>query len=194
MHQIHRGHFAQQIEIAEDQRIFRDDADRLPRFERDFQALPRDAKPPFGRLITIGHARHDDRFRHPLRPREKRPQQRRRVVLDHDSRFEIQAGVEAQILMRRPGIAVRAAVGAAAIGIQAIAKRNIGTVVFRDDGLRLIGEILGFAMVEFGQQFFVVFALLEVGLDPNGFESVRQMQMRSAAFRVRFRLIGRHGD
>ena len=66
------------------------------------------------------------------RPRNSR-QQRRRIVLDEHLRLEIEPGAEAEILVRRPGIAIRAAVRAAAIGIEAVAERDVGAVVFRDD-------------------------------------------------------------
>ena len=57
------------------------------------------------------------------------PQQLRRVVLDEHLRLEIEPRVHAQRFVRRPGIAIGAAVLAAAIGIDAVAERNVRAVV-----------------------------------------------------------------
>ena len=109
VHQPGGGQRGEQIEIARDQRVFRDDADRLPRCERHFQALPREAKFALGGLVAIGHARECYGFGLPRRPGEKLAEQCRGIVLDQNFRLEIQPGVEPQILVRWPGVAIREA-------------------------------------------------------------------------------------
>ncbi len=51
-----RGHRLQDIQIAHDQRVFGDDANRLTSLPGDLQALTREAKLTLARLITIGDA------------------------------------------------------------------------------------------------------------------------------------------
>jgi hypothetical protein len=48
-------------------------------------------------------------LRFPFRRSQLLPQQVRRVLLHHDLAFKIQPRREAQVLMRRPGVAVRQA-------------------------------------------------------------------------------------
>src|SRR5690606_33463303 len=60
--------------------------------------------------------------------------------LHHDLPLEIRAGAEAQVLVRGPRIAVRAAVEAAAVGIDAVAEAEVGAVVPRKDLARVVLE------------------------------------------------------
>ena len=54
------------------------------------------------------------------------PQDLGRVDLDDDAPLEVGAGAEAQVLVRRPGVAVGARVLAAAVRVEAPAVRNVG--------------------------------------------------------------------
>ena len=69
-------------------------------------------------------------------------QQFRRVLLDHDFALEIEPGGKAEIFVRRPGVAINAAVLAAAIRIEAGAETDVRAVVAGDDGLAVVLEKL----------------------------------------------------
>ena len=119
-------------------------------------------------LIAIGDAGEGDRFRPPVGASEPVAEEFGRAVFDEHLGFEVEAGGEAEVFVVRPGVAVAAAVRAAAVGIHAIAEADVGAVVLGDDGLRIVGQVLRGRAVELGQVLFVVGHLLEVG-----FEAVR---------------------
>src|SRR5205823_10426219 len=60
-------------------------------------------------------------------------QKLRGFYFDNNLAFEISAGPKVEILMRRPAKAVGATVNAAAIAVDRIIERDIGTVVAADD-------------------------------------------------------------
>jgi hypothetical protein len=76
----------------------------------------------------------------PTRRGQFGPQQLGGIVLDENPGFEIQAGVQPEHFVSRPGIAVGAAVLAAAVGIDAVAERDVGAVVFGDQPPGFIGQ------------------------------------------------------
>ena len=87
----------------------------------------------------------------------------RSVWLDDDLRFKVQARTKAKILMRRTRVAIAASVRTAAIRIEAIAKRNVRTAIFADDGIRIVFEIFSrylraqrFDVLRIVDDFFVV--------------------------------------
>ena len=143
-----RGQLLQQIDVARDQGVLGDDADRLAALGGDFQAAAGELELALGRLVAIGDAGEGDRLRPPVRPGEPLAQQLGGAMLHQDLGFEVEAGAEAQVLVARPGVAVAAAVGAAAVGIDAVAEADVGAVVFGDDRLRLVGQVLGRRAVE----------------------------------------------
>jgi hypothetical protein len=55
-----------------------------------------------------------------------RTQQRGRILLDQDLRLEVQPGGEAEVLVRRAGVAVRASVLAATVRVDAASKPTSG--------------------------------------------------------------------
>ena len=63
--------------------------------------------------------------------------------------------------MIRPCVAVRAAVFAASICIDAVAKRDVGAVVLTDDALRVIEEEFGADSLQLAEELGIV---LEVGV------------------------------
>ena len=73
-----------------------------------------------------------------------RRKQRRRARLVKDAGLEIEAGRQAEIGVARPGIAIDAAVLAAAIRVDRAVKPDIRRVVAGDDRARRIDAELGF--------------------------------------------------
>ena len=134
-----RGELLQQVDVARHQRVLGDDADRLAALGRDFEAAARELELALGRLVAIGDAGEGDRLRPPARPGEPLAQQLRGAVLHQHLGLEIEAGAEAQVFVIRPGVAVAAAVGAAAVRIDAVAEADVRAVVLGDDRLRLVG-------------------------------------------------------
>ncbi len=72
-------------------------------------------------------------------------------MLDDDLRFEVQSGVESQILVRWPGITITASVNAAPIRIDAVAKWQIGRFVLRDDAFGVVSKVLDSAILELAE-------------------------------------------
>jgi hypothetical protein len=85
-----------------------------------------------------------------------------------------------------PRIAVGAAVLAAAVRIDAVAKRNIGAVVFGDDGPGLVNQKLSLPPFE-GRRQFVRRKVIALGLDVNASEAVGGPQIRPPPANTRIR-------
>ena len=183
--QILRSMWREQIEIAHHQCVLRDDAERLLGFGQHLDAAARDSQSPFGRLVAIGHARHGDQFAAPGRLAKFGPQQRRGIGLVKHLGFEIQAGVQTQRFMPRPGVTVSAAMLATAIWIDAVAKWNIGTIVGSDDAAAGVGEKLGrlAVLARLGLQFEI--ELLPIRLAAHPFKPIGGRNLRTAADDVR---------
>ena len=113
---------------------------RIAMVEQHFEAAARQLEAPLRRLIAVGDARERDGVAAPPGLGEGGAEQRRRLVLDHDARLEVQPGAKAQSLMRRPRIAIRTTVLTTAIGVEAIGETEIRAVVARQDRLGVIGE------------------------------------------------------
>ncbi len=121
------------IEIAQHQRRFGHDADRMAGALQHFEDAPHDLIAPLDRLIGIGIGADGDDLRHVARRRQFALQQFRRVRLHEQFGFEIEPRRQAEIGVRRPREAIDAAVLAAAIGIDRTVERNVGRVVAGDD-------------------------------------------------------------
>ena len=103
-----------------------------------------DPEPPFGRLVRVGIAAERDRTAFISFLAQFRRKQRRRARLVKDAGLEIETGRQAKIRMARTGIAVDAAVLAAAIRVDRAVKPDIRRVVAGDDRARRIDGELGF--------------------------------------------------
>lgn len=101
------------------------------------------AEVPLGRLVAVGDAGEADHLRLPLVAVEPLAEEVGRAVLDEDFRLEIEAGAQAEVFVAGAGVAVAAAVLATAIRVQAVAERDIGAVVLRDDAFGAVGDELG---------------------------------------------------
>ena len=135
--------FLEQIEVARDQVVFGHDADRIAKLGQDFQAAAREFQPPLDRLVAIRHAAHGEGLRLPPPGRELRPEQLGRALFHQNARFEVQTGREPEVLVRGPGVAVGAAVFAAAVHVQAGVEGNVRAVVVGDQRLRIVPQKLG---------------------------------------------------
>ncbi len=139
-----RGHRREEIEVAQHEIGFGDDADGMAGARQDLENGAGDAIAPLDRLIGVGVGAERDDPRAVLRRRELALEQRRRPVLDEQLRLEIEAGGKAEIGVARPGETIDAAVLAAAIGIDRAVEGNVGRFVAGDDGSRSLQRDLGF--------------------------------------------------
>src|SRR5689334_14374834 len=94
------------------------------------------------------------------------------VVLDQDFGLEIEPCIHAQRFVPRPSVAIRAAVLAAAVGIDAEAKADIGAVVLANEGGGVVRQERRFRLALGGEQFVIGRKLLVVGLGVYGFEAI----------------------
>jgi hypothetical protein len=100
------GQLAQEVDVAHHERGLRDDADRVPELGEHLEAAPRDPERALGRLVAVGVARERDHLGRPARRQERPAQELGRVGLHHDARLEVDAGVEAELLVRGTRVAV----------------------------------------------------------------------------------------
>ena len=111
-------HARQDVEIAQHQRRFGDDADRMAGSARALRGCARMTRyAPFDRLIGIGVGADRDGASAHSPGRQFALQQLRRLRLDEQLRFEIEPGRKPEIGVGRSREAIDAAVLAAAIGI-----------------------------------------------------------------------------
>ncbi len=143
LHQVALRHPRQDVEVAHDQRRLGDDADRMRHPIEHLENAAHDLQIALDRLIGIGVGADRDHARLVARVRQLLFQQRRRVVLGEQLRFEIEAGRQAEIGVGRPRKAVDAAVLAAAIGIDRAVEADVGRVVAGDDLARGVGAHRG---------------------------------------------------
>ena len=97
------GQLGEQIEIADHQRVFGDDADRLAAFGRNLNAAAGDAKLALGRLVAIGDAGKGDHFGLPVGPGEPMAKQLGRAEFHEHLGFEIEARPKAKKLVTPGG-------------------------------------------------------------------------------------------
>src|SRR5262249_17138082 len=90
------------------------------------------------RLVAVGDAGEEHELALPRALLERLDEQRRRLGLDHDLALEVGAGAERQVLVRRPRVAVRAGVVAAAVGGHAPAEAEAGRGVVGEDRARAV--------------------------------------------------------
>jgi hypothetical protein len=77
-------------------------------------------------------------------------------------------------------VTVAAAVGAAAVGIEAVAEGNVGAVVLADDGAGVIDEVVGANPRPPAASFFVPFEKLQVVLDSQAREAMGRVDLRTS--------------
>ena len=127
-----------EIEIALDQRRLGNDVDRVRRFDADFEAASREPEALLDGLVTVGVPAQDDEIPLPGAFVQRTPQQFRGSTLDQDLAFEIGSRSEAEHFVAGTRVAIGTAVQAPSVGIYAVSKANVRTLVLRQDGLGLI--------------------------------------------------------
>ena len=168
---------AEVVEVARDEMVFRDDADRLAKLREHREAAPRELEPPLDGLVAVADRAHRDGHRLPVFFGKLAPEQLGRVFLHHDLRLEIEPRGEAEIFVVRPREAVGAAVLAAAVRIQPGAKRDVRRVVEGNDRLRVVAEKLR-ARAE--RRAVVIHERLGLQLDAEFLETVVRIRDRAA--------------
>ena len=93
------------------------EVDSLEEFGQHLQASARQLEPALDGLVGVRHTAQGNDLGDPAGRGQLLAQQPGRVLFDHDLRFEIQPGRKAEVFVRGPGVAVDAAMFAAAIGI-----------------------------------------------------------------------------
>ena len=131
-------HGCQNVDIALDQRRFRDQRHGMLALAQHFQHAPRQLPFAFARLIRIGIDAKGDRFRHIRRLGQFLPQQFGRVHFGVDAAFEVQARGQSQIAVRGTGKAINAAMFAASVRVQGHIEGQIGRGIARKDAACLL--------------------------------------------------------
>src|SRR4051812_11416383 len=107
-------------------------------FGEHLEDLARDAVLALDRLVAVGVRPKRDRARLVAGLRELLAQQLRGIGLGEELGLEVESRRELEVAVARAGIAVDAAVLAAAIGIDRAVEADIGRVVVRDDRARAL--------------------------------------------------------
>src|SRR6476620_5533975 len=103
------------------------------RFECNLNEAASQFEFTFHRLITIGDAGNHDRLAPPASVVELAAEEINSVVFDKHLGFEVDSRVNSERLVAGAGVAVGAAVLAAAVRIHAVTETDIGAVVFSDE-------------------------------------------------------------
>ena len=133
-----RRHRRDQVEVALDQRRLGHDRERVLVLGQHLDDLPRDLPLALDRLVRVGVGAERDRVAHVAALRELRAQQLRRVGLREELRLEVEARRQVEVRVRRPRVAVDAAVLAALVRIDRLRERDVGRIVARDDRARAL--------------------------------------------------------
>src|SRR5262249_10906559 len=96
----------EEIGVARNQRRLGDRGHGVTELREDLEAAARDAEPTLDRLVAVRVAREGDDLRLPARRGEFCPQELGRVLLHHDAPLEVEPGAEAEVLVRRAGVAI----------------------------------------------------------------------------------------
>ena len=131
--EVPRRHLGEDVEVAQDEIGFRGDADGMARLPQHLQHRAGDAVLALHRLIGIGGGAERDRLRTVARRRELAGQQPGRVRLGEDPRLEVEPRRQAEPGMGRAGVAVDAAMLAAAIRVDRPVERDVRRGVAGDD-------------------------------------------------------------
>ena len=143
MNKVLVGEAGEDVRITRDEMVLGDDADRIAKIQKDFQTRSTQFELSFYGLVAIRVAREGDGLGDPGRLSKRLPEEERRISLYENLRFEVQAGGKAEELMTGPGITINASMLTPPVGIYAVSERHIGTVVFREYGLRSVHQETG---------------------------------------------------
>src|SRR5712692_1762951 len=110
-------------------------------FRQDFENASRNPVLALDRLVAVGIGAERNGARPVARPGELLAQQLRRVGLGEELGLEVESRRELEVGMARAGVAVDAAVLAAAVRVDRLLEADVGRVVARDDRARaLLGD------------------------------------------------------
>ena len=143
LHQILRRHRHEQIQVAFDARRLGNDRDRMFASRQDLQHRARYPIALFHWLIRISIGAERDRARFVLRLAQFLSQQRRGFRFGEQLGFEIDAGGQTDVGVRRARIAVDTTVLTATIWIDRLIERNIRGFVATYDGARRVNRDSG---------------------------------------------------
>ncbi len=87
-----RSEFAQNIQVTRYQKIFGDNADRIPELRQDTKTSSRQLQPSLDRLVAIGYPAHGKQLWFPFRRRQLPTQKLGSILLHHDFALEIEPG------------------------------------------------------------------------------------------------------
>ncbi len=135
-HETLRRHRGEEVEVALDQHALGGDRQRMVAGGQHLDDAARDLPLALDRLVRIRVRAERDRVAHVARLRELGAQQLGGVGLGEELRLEIEARRQVEIRVRRPRVAVDAAVLAALVRVDRLAERNVGRIVARDDRAR----------------------------------------------------------
>ncbi len=107
------------------------------------QHRPRDAVLLFGRLVRVGVGAQRQHRGAVAGPPQLGVEQVGGIGLGEQARFKVDAGRQAQVGVRRPGVAVHAAVFAAAVRIDGAVEGNVGRLVAADYAARPLDRDAG---------------------------------------------------
>lgn len=107
---VETGEFGKDVEVAGDERVFRDDEDWVAELGADFEAGAGETKVAFGGLVAVGGTAHGDGLRLPFFRGEFATEEFGRAEFDEDLGFEIEAAAPAEVFVIGAGEAVGAAV------------------------------------------------------------------------------------
>ena len=115
----------------------------MARLAQHLDQRTRDLQFALNRLITVGDRADDDHARPVAGPYQLLAQQRRQPVLGNDHRLEVQPRRQPEVAVRRPRVAVAAAMLAAAVGIDGMVEGDVGRIVGHDGAARVLPAHLG---------------------------------------------------
>ena len=158
LHQIALGHARENVEVAQHQRRFRHDADRMTGALQHFENTPHDLVAPLDRLVRIGIGADRDDLRLVAGRRQFALEELGRIRLHEQLRFEIEPRRQPEIGVGRSRETIDAAVLAPAIRIDRTIEGNVRRVVAGDD---LAGGIRRHAGLKRRQFFQALPAVVE---------------------------------
>ena len=151
MDQAVAGEAREDVEVADDAGGLGDDADRVAGLGQDLEDRAGDAQAAFDRLVGVGVGAEGDRAGAVAGAGELGAEESGGVGLDEDLGLEVEAGGEAPESVARPGVAVDAAVLAAAIGVDRLGEGDVGRGVAGDQAAGGVGDQLGARRGRVGQ-------------------------------------------
>ena len=145
------GEAGEDVQVADDAGGLGDDADRVAGLGQDLEDRAGGAQAAFDRLVGVGVGTEGDGAGAVAGAGELGAEESGGVGLDEDLGLEVEAGREAPESVAGPGVAVDAAVLAAAIGVDRLGEGDVGRGVAGDQATGGVGDQLGARRGRVGQ-------------------------------------------